>query len=77
LMENAMSKIISEITRDESHMVMNEIKNRFTFENVKLNEEINFLKSDLNEFAEKGEELSQLVKEYKKLCKMIECKKNN
>jgi hypothetical protein len=76
LLENLMNLIIQELTGEKSFLVMNVVKSKLIDENNFLTEDINKLKSDINEYTMKGEELTLLVKEYKKLSNLVDCKKN-
>jgi len=70
-----MKKITDKLTCEENLKLLDYMKNNIIDEKMKLNKEIEVLKSKLKDYSVKGEELSILVKEYKKLCNSLECNK--
>jgi hypothetical protein len=76
LLERLMNFIIEELTGEKSILVLNEVKSRLTEENNSLIDEIKSLQYEMYKYTEQGDELTNLVREYKKLCNLIECKKN-
>jgi hypothetical protein len=77
LLEKLMNSIIEELSGEKSHKVLHEIRKNLREENKKLTDDINELKYQVNRFTGEGEDLMNLVKEYKKICNMIDCVKNN
>lgn len=77
LLERLMNMIIEELTGEKSIIVMNEVKSRLTEENNILSDEIKRLQFEIYKYTEQGDELTILVREYKKLCNLIDCKKNS
>lgn len=75
-LDNFMSMIFNEITSEQNFKVLESIKNKLIDEQNNFKLEIKQNKEKLNEYLNQGEELSNLVKEYKKICNLIECKKN-
>jgi hypothetical protein len=75
LLERLMNIVIEELTGEKSIHVMNEVKSRLTEENNILSDEIKRLQFEIYKYTEQGDELTNLVREYKKLCNLIECKK--
>jgi hypothetical protein len=75
LMDNIVGKIISELTSEQHILTLEKIKQNLQEKKEKELKEIQELKQRLNHYADQGEELTDLVKEYRKLCTLLENKK--
>jgi hypothetical protein len=75
IIETIISDISDKMTSEQSFIVLNHISQGLQNENSKIEDDIQKMKNKLVEYDQQGEELSELVKEYRKICNLIECKK--
>ena len=77
ILKSIMGQITEEIINDQTYNKLENIKNKLESENNYINLQIKEYNNLLKEYEEKGEELTNLVREYKKICNLIEVKKLN
>ena len=70
-----IDKITNKLTSEQNFKLLEYLRHNLTEEKEKIKLDIKNMKLKLEEYAAQGEELSNLVKEYKKICNLIECKK--
>lgn len=75
ILESMLTDISDKMTSEQSYILLNHINQGLQNENIIIEVEIEKMKNKLVEYDKQGEELSELVKEYRKICNLIECKK--